>query len=120
MTLSFRGYNAAKTAFSTADGLFQFKVMPFGLKNAPASFQRMMSLLLPVGPAPLSFRASAAVYIDDIIVASTSFDDHLADIATVLDSSRVNCKSNKNTLRGPRQYDDSVHLGAPSRSDPKI
>ena len=49
----------AKTAFTTPYGLFQFRVMPFGLQGAPATFQRMMDILLgDIGDY-------AAAYLDD-------------------------------------------------------
>ena len=35
-----------KTAFVTSDGLFEFNVLPFGLRNGPATFQRLMNILL--------------------------------------------------------------------------
>jgi hypothetical protein len=61
-----------KTAFITADGLYQFKVMPFGLTNAPSTFQRMMDVLL----AGLKWN-SCHVYLDDIVFFSDSVLQHL-------------------------------------------
>jgi transposase InsO family protein len=68
-----------KTAFTSHAGLFQFKVMPFGLTNAPATFQRLMDLVL--GGLKWS---CALVYLDDIIVYSPSFDSHLHHLESVL------------------------------------
>lgn len=72
-----------KTAFATHDGLFEFKVMPFGLCNAPATFQRLMDLVL----AGIQW-SQCLVYLDDIIVIGRTFDEHLQNLSTVLQKLR--------------------------------
>ncbi len=66
------------TAFSCAHGKFQYKVMPLGLKNAPATFQLLMQRILA------GCEEFALPYIDDIIIYSTSFTVHLTHINTTL------------------------------------
>ena len=61
-----------KTAFCVPDGLFEFKVMPFGFSNAPATFQCLMDLLL----AGLKWN-TCLVYLDDVIVVGSTFKEHL-------------------------------------------
>ena len=68
-----------KTAFATHEGLFEFKVMPFGLCNAPATFQRLMNLVL----AGIQW-SKCLVYLDDIIVLGKSFEEHLQHLVLVL------------------------------------
>lgn len=72
-----------KTAFATPWGLFQYKVMPFGLHGAPATFQRLMDQIL----RPHSEYASA--YIDDIVIFSESWADHLEKVEAVIGSLRA-------------------------------
>ena len=61
-----------KTAFATHSGLFQFKVMPFGLCNAPATFERLMDRFLQ------GLRWSRClIYLDDIISFGSTFRDAL-------------------------------------------
>ena len=67
-----------KTAFITPDGLYEWNVLAQGLKNSPPSFQRIMvDILSPC-------RQFALVYIDDIVVYSQSFNEHLDHITQVL------------------------------------
>ena len=70
--------DAEKTAFCTPWGKFQFVVMPFGVRNGPATFQRLMDRLLH---QDLDI---ARVYIDDIAVFSSSWEAHCVDLARVL------------------------------------
>ncbi|GFW91630.1 retrovirus-related Pol polyprotein from transposon 17.6 [Trichonephila clavipes] len=68
-----------KTAFTTGQGLWQFKIMPLGLCNAPATFERLMETVL----GGLSYEA-CLVYLDDIIIVGRSFEEHLINIRRVL------------------------------------
>lgn len=72
-----------KTAFTTPLGHFEFAVMPFSVKNAPADFQRVMELAL----SGLQYR-SCLVYIDDIIIFSKTFDDHVQHLSEVFSAVR--------------------------------
>ena len=62
-----------KTRFIIREGLFQFKVMPFGLKNAPAYFQRTMNTIF----SGLLWKMSL-LYMDDLLVFSKTFEEHIA------------------------------------------
>lgn len=68
-----------KTAFVTPSGLYQFDVIPFGLSNAPATFERMMDTVL----RGLTWR-TCLCYLDDVIVFSGSFNEHLHRLEEVL------------------------------------
>ena len=67
-----------KTVFVTRKGLYQFKVMPFGLCCAPATFERLMETVL----AGLQWD-KCLVYLDDIIVVGKSFEDMLENLGEV-------------------------------------
>ena len=58
------------SAFVTPDGLFQYKVMPFGMKNSPASFQRMINEIT-------SGLDGCEAYIDDVILCSDTWEEHI-------------------------------------------
>jgi hypothetical protein len=67
-----------KTAFTTGRGLWQFRVMPFGLCNAPATFERLMERVL--AGLPLSV---CLVYLDDNLIPARSFDDQIQNLRSV-------------------------------------
>ena len=66
-----------KTAFTTGTDLWEFESMPFGLCNAPATFQRVMNYITMDA-------AHAMAYIDDLLIFSDTFEDHLKHIEDIL------------------------------------
>ncbi|GBM82689.1 Retrovirus-related Pol polyprotein from transposon 17.6 [Araneus ventricosus] len=66
------------TGIAIEFGSFEYKRLPFGLKNASASFKRLMSIVL-AGLSDLQI----ACYIDDVIIASHNFQDHLQRLELV-------------------------------------
>ena len=67
-----------KAAFATPFGFYQWNCMPFGLCNAPATFQRLMSAVLHD-----LIPTSCLVYLDDIIVFSRTWEEHLSRLRAV-------------------------------------
>jgi hypothetical protein len=69
------------TAFATPDGAtYQYRVMPFGLKNAPATFQKLMTRVLEGHLGKF-----AHVYLDDIIIFSRDHREHLVHLRLILE-----------------------------------
>jgi len=66
------------TAFKTPFGMYQFKVMPFGLQGAPATFQRLMNHVLR------DVSKFSAAYLDDVVIFSQSWEEHMSHLQQVL------------------------------------
>ena len=65
------------TAFQAGSGLYEFNCMPFGLKNAPATFNRMMSKLF-------GHRTDIVYFFDDVLIYSCSWSDHVKSFGEIL------------------------------------
>lgn len=90
----------ALTAFMTPKGLYQFKVMAFGLKNAPATFMRLMDEVLSGYTGVF-----CQVYLDDILVYSNDFESHLLHLAKVFERLKIHgltCQLKKCHFVSPR------------------
>ncbi|CAF4747599.1 unnamed protein product, partial [Rotaria sp. Silwood2] len=68
-------HDRPKTAFSTRDNHYQFKVLPRGVKNGPPTFQRIINQIL--GPARWKH---CLAYLDDVVIFSGTFDDHVSHL----------------------------------------
>ncbi|XP_037776712.1 uncharacterized protein LOC119573573 [Penaeus monodon] len=64
-------------AFVTPDGLFEYKVMPFGLRNAPATFQRLIN-------GVIRDLEGVQAYLDDLVITSDTWEEHLERLRTLL------------------------------------
>lgn len=71
--------NRAKhiSAFVTPDGLYQYRVMPFGMKNAPSTFQRMMNNVI-------SGLTNVRAYLDDLVIFDESWTEHIFHLNELL------------------------------------
>ncbi|UYV76933.1 K02A2.6-like [Cordylochernes scorpioides] len=69
-----------KTAFITPDGLYQFNVLPFGLCNGPATFERLMDTVLRTHKWKICL-----CYLDDVIIFSEELHSHLNRLKTILE-----------------------------------
>lgn len=78
--ISMKKEDIKKTAFSTNFGHYEYLRMPFGLKNAPSTFQRLMNSVLRE-----FINKICVVYLDDILVFSTSLAEHLVSLNKIFE-----------------------------------
>ena len=91
-----------KTAFTTPFGLYEFTRMPFGLCNSPATFQRLMQTVFHA-----DMFAILLVYLDDIVVYSSTLEEHIARLDIVF--SRLKLYGLKLEVRKCNLFKKSVH-----------
>ena len=106
-----------KTAFTTPFGLYEFEVMPFGLHSAPATFQRMINYALR------NCQEFARAYIDDIVIFSGCWEehlDHLRKVMTCLQEANLTIKMSKCQFgRSEVHYLGHVIGGGKVKPDPQ-
>ena len=107
-----------KTAFATQFGLYEWKVMPMGLKNAPATFEHLMNLIMIA-----LYWKNVLIYLDDILIFDKDFEEHYNNLREVLDrlrkaklklSSKI-CHLSKSTVTYPGHVINNFEI----RPDPE-
>ncbi|XP_063635205.1 uncharacterized protein LOC134805954 [Cydia splendana] len=84
--VSVRPEDRDKTAFVSPFGTYRFKRMPFGLKNSPSTFQRLIDRLRSGSSLQ---QVTLLAYQDDLLVISEGFNQHLADLRAVFERLRM-------------------------------
>ena len=107
-----------KTSFRTPKGQYEYLVMPFGLKNAPAVFQRFINYIMK--PFLDKF---VAVYLDDILIYSKNKEEHISHVCQVLSVLKENhlaAKASKCEFHRPEvEFLGHVISGSGIKTDPK-
>ena len=85
--ISLTNHDKRLSAFVTPDGLYQYRLMPFGMKNAPATFQQM---IIPVVGKINGCKA----YIDDVVIHSTDWETHMRSVNQI-----CRCKAHFESLQ---------------------
>ena len=80
---AFSEYNQEKTSFVTSQGLFCYEVMPFSLKNAGVTYQRLVNHMFRP-----QIGQNVEVYVDDMLVKSLDDEEHLDDLQETFDTLR--------------------------------
>ena len=91
--------DSSKTAFSTVYGHYEYLRMPFGLKGAPATFQRLMNSVL-TGLQGIK----CIVYIDDVVIDGNSLENHNSKLIEVLEFPAPSCQKNIKSFLGLAGY----------------
>ena len=107
-----------KTAFRTHQGLYEFMVMPFGLTGVPATFQGVMNLIFDK-----LLRHGILVFMDDILVYTTTLEEHellLRKVMEILQDNKLYIKRSKCLFAQPRlEYLGHVISGEGVATDPE-
>ena len=104
-----------KTAFTTPDGHYEFNVLPQGLMNAPASFQRVMNNLLATGRWDY-----VVIYLDDIVIFSHTLEEHkrhVDEVLSVLNDAHFKVSPSKCTIAA-RQIEFLGHIVTATTVEP--
>ena len=72
-----------KTAFITSQGLYCYRVLPFGLKNSRATYQRLVNQMFSK-----QIGRNVEVYVDDMLVKSKEEENHLVDLKETFNTLR--------------------------------